>query len=67
MDKINIKKIAKKLNKTPAYITQILHGSKRCGASMAMHLGRLTNGLVDPAALRPDIFAAMEKKRKKGV
>ena len=64
MDKINIKKIAKKLNKTPAYITQILHGSKRCGASMAVQLGRLTKGLVDPAALRPDIFAASKRKRK---
>lgn len=65
MDKINIKKIAKKLDKTPAYITQILHGSKRCGASMAMHLGRLTNGLVDPAALRPDIFGTSIKRKRK--
>lgn len=67
MELIDVEQLARKVGRTQAYIKQILNKSKKCGAAMAVLLNKESKGLIDPAALRPDIFGTIldDRQRRK--
>ena len=49
-------KLARNLNVTPAMVYQWLSGRRRIGADTALRIEKATNGAVNRAELRPDLW-----------
>jgi DNA-binding transcriptional regulator YdaS (Cro superfamily) len=56
MEDINITHLAKKLGITRTYLSSILNFNVECGAKRARQIEVLTNGVIQAATLRPDVF-----------